>query len=121
MDGYYYLALLYSEQNNYTEAISLLETASAKPNVNSRIFYNLGLIYQMTGQNDKCESTLLKGLRLDPCNFDLLYALFSYYLKENNRSKAASIVEKLRSCFPDEKQVMDLYNGFIGNERPSRF
>jgi tetratricopeptide (TPR) repeat protein len=121
IDGYYYLALLYSEQKKYSEAITLLETASIKSNCNPRIFYNLGLLYQMTGQNVKCEATLGKGLRLDPCNFDLLYALFSFYLKENNRTKAAPMVEKLRSCYPDEKQVQDLYKDFIGNERPSRF
>jgi tetratricopeptide (TPR) repeat protein len=113
VDGYYYLALLYGEQKNYTEAISLLETASTKPNSNPRIFYNLGLLYQMIGQNESCEATLVKGLRLDPCNFDLLYALFSFYLKENNRMKAAPIIEKLRSCYPDEKQVMDIYKEFI--------
>jgi len=113
IDGFYYLALLYSEQKKYTEAIALLETASTTPNTNPRIFYNLGLLYQMTGENDKCETNLIKGLRLDPCNFDLLYALVAFHMKENNRAKAAPYVEKLRNCFPHEKQVQDMYNDFI--------
>jgi Tfp pilus assembly protein PilF len=112
VDGYYYLALLYGEQKNYPAAISLLEIASTKPNSNPRIFYNLGLLYQMTGQNEKCEATLVKGLNQDPCNYDLLYALFAFHLKENNRAKAAPYVDKLKSCFPNEKSVQDMYNDF---------
>jgi len=112
-DGYYYLALLYGERKKYTEAISLLETASTKPDSNPRIFYNLGLLYQMTGQNEKCDATLVKGLGRDPCNFDLLYALFSFHLQQNDRVKAALYIEKLKTCFPNEKQVLDLYIDFF--------
>jgi predicted CXXCH cytochrome family protein len=112
-EGYYYLALLYAEQKRYPEAIGLLETASAKSNRDQRILYNLGLLYQMTGQNDKCEATLVKGLKLDPCNFDLLYALFAFHMKQDDRVKAALYMEKLRTCFPKEKQVQDLYIDFL--------
>jgi tetratricopeptide (TPR) repeat protein len=111
-DGYYYLALLYGEQKNYTEAIALLETASIKIQSNARIFYNFGLLYQMIGQNDKCEATLIKGLSLEPCNFDLLYALYAFYMNQNNRTKAARYVEQLKICFPDEKQVQEIYSNF---------
>ena len=111
-DGYYYLALLYGEQKKYTEAIALLEKASTKPGSNPRIWYNLGLLYQMVNQNEKCEAALVKGLRLDPCNFDLLYALFAFHMKQGNRLKASPFLEKLKTCFPDEKQVLDLYNEF---------
>jgi predicted CXXCH cytochrome family protein len=111
-DGYYYLALLYGEQKMYPEAIALLETALNKPGVNPRIFYNLGLLYQMTGQDDRSVATLEKGLSLDPCNFELLYTLFVYYVNRNERSKAAPYAEKLKYCFPGEKQVQDLYNNF---------
>jgi predicted CXXCH cytochrome family protein len=113
-DGYYYLALLYGEQRRYAEAIDLLETASVKSKPNPRIYYNLGLMYQATGRNDKCESSLLKGLALDPCNFDLLYALFAFHMQQKNRAKASLFIEKLRSCYPEEKQVLDLYNEFTG-------
>ena len=112
-EGSFYLALLYAEQKKYAEAISLLETASKNAGNNPRIFYNLGLIYQATGQDDKCTSTLEQGLTLDPCNLDLLYALFAFYMNKNDRMKAAPYVEKLRTCYPDEKQVRDLYNDFM--------
>jgi len=111
-DGYYYLALLYGEQHKYPEAIKLLETATSKAGNNSRIFYNLGLLYQMIGQNEECESTLMKGLNQDPENFDIIYALFAFYMKQNNPTKAAIYIEQLKSLYPNNKEVQDLYNNF---------
>jgi len=113
MEGYYYLALLYGEQKKYPEAITLLEKASTMSNTYSRIFYNLGLLYQMTSQDAKCEATLLKGLKLEPCNFDLLYALFAYHMKQNDRVKATSYIEQLVICFPNEKSVQEMYIDFM--------
>jgi Tfp pilus assembly protein PilF len=112
-DGFYYLALLYGEQKKYSEAIALLETASTHPDGNPRIWYNLGLLYQMTGQNEKSESALVKGLALDPCNFDLLYALFAFHMNLNDRGNAKIYIERLRTCLPNEKAVLDMYNDFI--------
>jgi tetratricopeptide (TPR) repeat protein len=107
-EGYYYLALLYGEQKRYPEAIALLETASTKQGTNPRIWYNLALLYQMTGQNGKCEETFLKGLRQDPCNYDLLYAIYSFYMNHHDRGKAAPIVVKLKSCYPGNKAIQEL-------------
>jgi predicted CXXCH cytochrome family protein len=112
-DGYYYLALLYGEQKRYDKAIALLETALTRVNDNPRIYYNLGLLYQMMNRNDKCESTLGKGLELDPCDFDLLYALYTFHLNLNERAKAATYIERLRACYPNEKAVLDIYTNFI--------
>ena len=112
-DGYYYLALLYGEQKKYTEAIALLETATTKAGNNSRMYYNLGLLYQMTNQNEKCETTLLKGLSTYPGNFDILYALFAFQMKQNNPAKAATYIEQLKTWYPNDKQVMDMYNDFM--------
>lgn len=120
-DGYYYLALLYGEQKRYAEAINLLETAVIKARGNTRILYNLGLLYQMTGQNERCVATLEKALVADPCGFDVLYALYAFFMNHNDKAKAKLYVEKLKICFPGEKQVTDLYNDFIlqnpGNSR----
>ena len=111
-EGFYYLALLFGEQKKYAEAIALLETASKMPNCNPRTWYNLGLLYQATGQNEKCVATLQRGLSIQPCNYDMLYALFAFYMNQHDRVKAAPCIEKLRSCFPKEKTVQDLYNEF---------
>jgi tetratricopeptide (TPR) repeat protein len=112
IEGYYYLALLYGEQQKYPEAIRLLETATSKPGCTSRIFYNLGLLYQMVNQNDRCESTLIKGLAIEPGNYDLLYALFAFEMKQNNRAKATPYIEKLISLYPNDKQVQGWYINF---------
>ncbi|MHC1778016.1 MAG: tetratricopeptide repeat protein [Lentimicrobium sp.] len=111
-DGYYYLALLYAEQNQPQEAIELLETATRLPGNNPRVFYNLGLLYQMNGENDKSESTFLKGLETDPANFDILYALFVFHMNRNNPAKAAIYVDRLKSWYPNDPQVQELYNNF---------
>ena len=111
-EGPYYLALLYGEQKRYPEAISLLEKACRQPGRNPRVFYNLALLYQMTGQDDRCEATFTKGLREEPCNFDMLYALYAFYMNKNKRSEAAPVIEKMKTCFPGEKQVQDLYTDF---------
>ncbi len=113
-DGFYYLALLYGEQKKYPEAIALLETAVKMAGANPRFWYNLGVLYQITSQNDKCEATLVKGLQIDPCNYDLLYTIFAFYMNQNNPVKATPYLEKLKSCFPGEKAVQDIYNEFKG-------
>jgi len=69
----------------------------------------------MTNQNEKCEFTLVKGLSIDPGNFDILYALFAFHMKQNNRAKAETYIEQLKSWYPEDKQVMDLYNQFKRN------
>ena len=114
-EGYYYLALLYSEQEKYAEAIDLLEKAVAKEDKTSRIYYNLGLLYQMVGEDKNCESTLIKGLSVDPENLDLLYALFTFYVKQNQREKAATYIGRMKTLFPGDKQVQDIYLEFTRN------
>ncbi len=111
-EGFYYLALLYGEQKRYTEAITLLETASALPDCNPRAWYNLGLLYQATGQNDKCVAALQRGLNEESCSYDLLYALFAFYMNQHDRVKATPYIERLKSCFPNEQTVQALYNEF---------
>ena len=112
-EGYYYLALLYGEQKRYAAAITTLEEAVSRFARNPRLYYNLGLLYQMDGQSAKCENTLVKGLALDPCNFDLLYALYSFHLNLNEREKAGKYIDRLRNCYPRERTVSDLYTDFI--------
>lgn len=114
-EGYYYLALLYGEQNRNNEAIALLESARMKNVANARILYNLGLLYQRIGRFDKSEEILDEGLRLEPLNFDLLYALFAFNVQQNNRSRASKYIEQLKSAYPDNQQVIDLYNNFMQN------
>jgi predicted CXXCH cytochrome family protein len=111
-DGYYYMALLYGEQKKYGEAIKMLEAALTKTAGNARIYYNLGLLYNMINQKDRSEATLLKGLEKYPGDFDLLYALFTFEMTRNNRAKAGLYIEQLKTWYPADKQVQQLYNHF---------
>jgi tetratricopeptide (TPR) repeat protein len=111
-DGYYYLALLYSEQKKYPEAIGLLEKAVSLPGNNPRLYYNLGLLYQMVGSNEQASATFVRGLQIDPGNFDLLYALFVFHLNQKNMEKARLYIEQLVKWYPNEPQVMEMYRNF---------
>lgn len=113
VEGYYYLALLYGEQGKNSEAITLLESARTNGVANVRILYNLGLLYQMNGRMDKCEETLQEALQMEPSNFDALYALFAFNMKQNNRAKAGFYIEKLKLAYPNDAQVNELYNNFL--------
>jgi tetratricopeptide (TPR) repeat protein len=115
-DGYYYLALLYSEQKKYPEAIGLLEKAVTLPGNNPRLFYNLGLLYQMVGSNEQSSATFVRGLQMDPGNFDLLYALFVFHLNQKNMDKARLYIEQLVKWYPNEPQVQEMYRNFM-NQR----
>jgi tetratricopeptide (TPR) repeat protein len=74
-NGYYYLALYHRGQNKYSEAITLLEVGITKTGGNAKIYYNLGLLYNMINQKDKSETTLVKGVERYPGDFDQLFAL----------------------------------------------
>ncbi len=113
-EGYYYLALIYAEQRRNQEATGLLESAARLPETNPRIFYNLGLLYQAAGRNTEAAATYEKGLSIDPCNYDLLYALYAFHMNQNDREKSKIVIEKLKSCYPNEQRVQELYRGFYG-------
>ena len=80
--GEYYLGILYAEQKKYKEAAEVLEKATLKSDVNPRIYYNLGLIYQYLNNNSKAESSLLKANQLSQNEFDVIYALADFYIKK---------------------------------------
>ena len=69
----------------------------------------------MMNQNDKCEATFLKGLELEPANLDLLYALFAFHMKQNNKAKAGVYIEKMNALYPGNKDVQRLYQEFKNN------
>jgi len=107
IDGYYYLSLLYAEQNHNKEAAALLEKAITKQGATIRIYYNLGLMYQQMGENGKCEATFAEGLKLDPQNFDLLYAMFSHYLSLQEIKKANPYINSLKKYYPSNENVQN--------------
>ena len=67
----------------------------------TRVFYNLGLIYQYQNQNNKAEKALKQTLIIEPDNFDFLFALADFYVKTNQFEKAKPVAQKLADLYPE--------------------
>jgi tetratricopeptide (TPR) repeat protein len=109
-EGYYYLGLLYAEQKRFKEAAESMEKSVLQKNPNPRSYYNLGLIYQYLNENSKSESALLKGNTLSPNNFDFIYALSDFYMKQKNFTKALQYANELKVKFPSKPEGQQLIN-----------
>jgi len=114
-EGNYYLGLLYAEQKRYNEAANFLQRYLLQKNPNSRTYYNLGLVYQYLNQNQKAESILLKGNELIPNNFDLIFALSDFYLKQKNFAKSLQFANELKIKFPSKPEGQQFIN-YINNQ-----
>jgi tetratricopeptide (TPR) repeat protein len=99
-DGNYYLGLLYAEQKKYKEAAEVLEKATLSTKVTPRIYYNLGLIYQYLNNEVKAEASLKKAYSLSPGEFDILYALCDYYIKQKRYQEAEKYANDIKMKFP---------------------
>ena len=117
-EGNYYLGLLYAEQGKYREAANSLEKAVFQKDANPRAYYNLGLIYQYLKENKKAESALLKCNSLVPNNFDFIYALSDYYLKQKDYSRALQYANELKLKFPSKPEGQSMIN-YINNQMNS--
>jgi tetratricopeptide (TPR) repeat protein len=112
--GAYYLGLLYAEQQRYKEAAEVLEKAASRSDANPRIFYNLGLIYQYLDKKKKAESHLLKAYSSSPNEFDVIYALADFYIKQGEKNLALKYAEELKVKFPSRPSGSELVN-YINN------
>jgi tetratricopeptide (TPR) repeat protein len=114
-EGEYYLGLLYAEQQRYIEAAEILEKATLRENINPRIYYNLGLIYQYLNNNGKAEAALLKANSISPNQFDIIYALADLYIKAGDHTNAMKYAEELKIKFPSNPAGSQLLN-FIDDQ-----
>jgi tetratricopeptide (TPR) repeat protein len=109
-DGNYFLGLLYAEQKRYKESAEQLEIAATKTEGNTRIYYNLGLIYQQLNEITKAEFSLLKGYSTSPNDFDIMYALVDFYVKRGDNNRALQFANEINQKFPSNpagKQLID--------------
>jgi tetratricopeptide (TPR) repeat protein len=109
-EGNYYLGLLYAEQEKYREAATALEKALLQKDVNPRAYYNLGLVYQYLNENQKSERVLLTGYNLIPNNFDLIFALADFYMKQKKYSNSLMYAEELKTKFPSKPEGQQFIN-----------
>ena len=109
-EGYYYLGLLYAEQEKFEESANYLERAMQQENPNPRVYYNLGLVYQQLKEIKKAEAILLNGYNLMQNNFDLIFALSDFYLKQKNIQKALLFANELKLKFPSRPEGQGIIN-----------
>jgi Tfp pilus assembly protein PilF len=66
----------------------------------ARIFYNFGLFENSQKNVARAEEYLLKAVTAEPDNYNFLYAMCTFYLEHNKKSKAAVYARLLMEKFP---------------------
>jgi tetratricopeptide (TPR) repeat protein len=110
-DVNYSLALLLAEVGNMPESRKyFLKSIELMPG-QARIFYNFGLFENSQGNVKMAEEYLLNALQIEPDNYNFLYAVCTFYLEHNEKSKAAIHARRLMEKFPANavgKQLLDM-------------
>jgi Tfp pilus assembly protein PilF len=104
----YSLGLLLAEEEKYTEAAHYLKQAAAGMPDRARVHYNLGLLLQHLKKDSDAESSLLKAQKLEPDNFDYLYALADFYLKRRKLIKAKRLAKEMVARHPNQQIGHDI-------------
>jgi tetratricopeptide (TPR) repeat protein len=100
----YLLALIYSDQKDYTEAAQeyeyiLNQFSEAEPQ-NMEIYGYLGQLYYSQRKYDKAIEQFENILSLDPDNPDIMYLLGSLYLEVKEEDKSIDILKKSLAIDP---------------------
>ena len=103
----YSLALLLVEMNRPDEAASYLERAAEGMRDRPRVWYNLGLLRQQTGDLTGAEAALRHAVDLEPGNLDLLYALADHYVRRGMFSRALDVARRMTAADPSNTAARD--------------
>ena len=95
---------MYAELNQTNEAIAQLNKAVIKMQENTRVYYNLSLLYDKKNDQKNAENILVKGLKMDANNESILYALAYHYSKYGQANKAKNILTRLVQLYPNNPQ-----------------
>lgn len=109
---YYQLALLQVEMNDPEAAMNNFGQAVQFGSTEPRLYYNYGLLNQQAGNIKDAEKIFLKGLKIDPANSAICYALSVMYLQQGERRKAASTASTLKRLDPDNPDFQALFREF---------
>lgn len=97
---YYQLALLQVEMNDPASAMMNFDKAVKLGSNEPRLYYNYGLLNQQAGKIKEAELIFLKGLKVDPENLAICYALSVMYLQNGEKTKAAGPAKILKKHEP---------------------
>lgn len=112
----YSLGLLLVEEKKYEEALHYLKKAGQLMPERSRVFYNLGLLYQFLGNTGEASKSLKKALVIEPGNPNYMYALASHYIKTGHPELAKPIAIKLKQDFPSSPVGQNLLDAISNME-----
>ncbi|MBE9484573.1 MAG: tetratricopeptide repeat protein, partial [Bacteroidetes bacterium] len=101
-EAHYSLGLLLAEKGDYAGALAALETASELVPDYSRIWYNMALLYQHFGREDKFLDAMETALLLEPQNMDYLYAMAEYYYRIRNFDQVRRIANEVIRYYPQD-------------------
>jgi tetratricopeptide (TPR) repeat protein len=101
----------------YPEALSYLEQAAEGLPEESRIHYNLGLLYQFLRDLPRAENSLRAALELEPRNLEYQYALADHYLKLGRYEEARPIAEEMMATHPENPVGQQMFE-FIRSQKP---
>ena len=110
-DTAYSLGLLYAEIDRPQEALAMLRQASKcfekRPEnavIRNRVRYNLGLLLMEHGSRAEAEQELSAIVEAEPRNVLFLHALAVLYLKQEDKARAAPLVDRLIKLEPQNPQ-----------------
>ncbi len=107
-ESFYSLGLLLAEMQKYEEAVYFLEIAGEKIPGRGRIFYNLGLLQQYLGRTKDAEESLLRAVEIEPDNFDFLYAMADFYIKNEDLTRARIYALQILEKHPENQNGLGL-------------
>ena len=120
-----FLALNYTDMENYSESIKIYETMIQQGLGDSRVYSNLSIKYMDLSDFDKAIETCKMAILLNPSNYfvynNLAYSYFYVLDYENaikNAKQSLSINEK---CVQAMKLLVIIYNYFNDTENASKY
>lgn len=118
-ERYYSFAFEYMKQENYTEAISLLQKAIDADSSYVNAYLALRQVYLIVGDTAKALEVCKKGLTCscDPeSNRKMAKAIASLYAKMGQPEKAEQLFQKIINENPKDANSYDLYASYLESE-----
>ena len=107
--AWYNLALLYNEMKDNTSAMVAFDKAIQLKSDNIRLYYNYGLLLQQNGNVVKAINVLQQGLKQNPSDESLNYAMAYVYIQNRQTEKAFPYVRLLKNVNPQNPDYQQLF------------
>ncbi len=101
----YNYGLILSENKKYKKSLEYLIRASKQMPDNSRVDYNIAMLYDFFGDKDNTEKYLKKAIEKDNLNITNYSILLNYYIKNNYIEKAGKLIKAMSVKFPDNEDI----------------